>query len=231
MTTKHIGIAASSAPGAALCYQTICMEGAAVCGAYNHPEISMHNHALRHYKDAFDQGDWRKVGELLLDSAERLQKSGADFVLCPANTPHQGLDLVRDRSPLPWLHIAEVVADEAHRLGYKKLGITGTKFLMEGPVYPAKLKAKDIEPIIPSLEQRIEIDRTIFDELVYMKFLPETLAYHQRVFQDLADAGCDAIVMGCTEIPLLVKQENSPVPLLDSTVLQARAALHFATAN
>jgi len=207
------------------------MEGAAVCGEHNHPEISMHNHALRLYKDAFDRGDWQKVGELLLDSAERLKKIGADFVLCPANTLHQGLDLVRDRSPLPWLHIAEVVADEAHRLGYKKLGITGTKFLMEGPVYPAKLKAKDIEPIIPPLEQRIEINRNIFDELVYAKFLPQTLTYYQRVFQELAQEGCEAIVMGCTEIPLLVKQEHSPVPLLDSTVLQARAALRLATTN
>ena len=231
MATKHIGIAASSAPGAALCYQTLCMEGSAVCGAHNHPEISMHNHALRHYKDAFDQGAWLKVGELLLDSAERLKMIGADFVICPANTPHQGLDLVRERSPLPWLHIAEVVAAEAHRLGYRKLGITGTKFLMEGPVYPAKLKAKHIEPIIPPLEQRTEIDRNIFSELVYMKFLPETLAYYQRVFQDLADAGCDAVVMGCTEIPLLVKQEHSPIPLLDSTVLLARAALKYATTD
>jgi aspartate racemase len=225
---KHIGIAAASAPGTALCYQTITKEGPALCGAHNHPEISIHNHPLKLYKEAFDRNDWHRVGGLLLDSAERLKRAGANFVLCPANTPHQGLDLVRDQSPLPWLHIVEAVADEAARCGYKKLGITGTKYLMDGPVYPAKLKARGIEAVVPPLEQRIAMDNNIFAELVYFNFLPETKKFYHDVFRDLASEGCDAIVMACTEIPLLMGDEKAALPLLDSTVLQARAALRAA---
>src|SRR5271155_4039045 len=225
---KHIGIAAASAPGTALCYQTITKEGPALCGAHNHPEISIHNHPLKLYKEAFENNNWLGVGELLLDSAARLKRAGADFVLCPANTPHQGLDLVRDQSPLPWLHIVEAVEDEAAHCGYKKLGITGTKYLMEGPVYPAKLKARGMEAVVPSLDQRIAMNKNIFDELVYFNFLPETKAFYQSVFSDLAASGCDAVVMACTEIPLLIGEDKAALPLLDSTVLQARAALRMA---
>jgi len=225
---KHIGIAAASAPGTALCYQTITKEGPALCGAHNHPEISIHNHPLKLYKEAFDSNDWMRVGELLLDSAKRLKSAGADFVLCPANTPHQGLELVREQSPLPWLHIVDAVADEAIRCGYKKLGITGTKYLMDGPVYPAKLKASGIEAVVPPLEQRVAMDKNIFTELVYFNFLPETKKFYQNVFTDLVAQSCDAVVMACTEIPLLMGDDKAVLPLLDSTVLQARAALRMA---
>ena len=229
MTSKHIGIVACSAEGAALCYRTICAEGTLIMGRHAHPEVSMHTHALSRYMDFVYRDDWAGIGALMLDSAQRLAKIGADFLICPDNTIHQSLDPIRTQSPLPWLHIAEEVATEAARHGYKRVGVTGTKYLMEGPVYPPKLKERGIEHRIPPKVERERIDAIIFDELVNGKFLPESLAYFQQVIGGLQEAGCDAVALSCTEIPLLVSPETSPLPTLDSTRLLARAALRYAT--
>ena len=231
MALKHIGIVACSAEGAALCYRTICSEGTLVMGRHSHPEISMHTHPLGAYMDFIYRDDWHGVGDLMLDSARRLAKIGADFLICPDNTIHQSLDLIRAQTPLPWLHIAEEVAAEAARSGFKRVGVTGTKYLMEGPVYPPKFKERGIEHRIPPAEQRERINAIIFDELVNGKFLPESLAYFQQVIRDLKADGCDAVALSCTEIPLLVSPEDSPLPVLDSTRLLARAALRSAQAQ
>jgi aspartate racemase len=165
----HIGIVACSAEGAALCYRTICLEGAELLGPHAHPEISMHGHNFADYVKCINANDWVGVAELMLSSAEKLSKTGADFLIAPVNTVHQAFDLVEHRSPRPWLHIAVEVANEAKRHGYKRLGVLGTRALK--------------------------------------------------------DDGCDAVVLGCTEIPLLMTTEQSPLPMLDSTRLLARAAL------
>jgi aspartate racemase len=225
---EHIGIVACSAEGAALCYRTICVEGQPLLGRHSHPEVSMHTHPLGTYMDLIYRDDWRGVGELMLDSAERLKKIGADFVICPDNTVHQGLDLVIDRSSLPWLHIAEEVAAEASRRGFRRVGLTGTRYLMEGPVYPPKFIEKGIGLVIPTGEQRERINQIIFDELVNGKFTAESLSYFQDVISQLKTQGCDAVALSCTEIPLLVSSDDSPLPTLDSTRLLARAALRRA---
>lgn len=223
--SQHIGIVACSAEGAALCYRTICLEGTDLIGKHDHPEVSMHTHSLAKYMDHIYANRWDGVAELMLSSAKKLRSAGADFLICPDNTIHQALDLAVPRSPLPWLHIAEEVANEAKRQGYHKLGVLGTRYLMEGPVYPQKLKAAGLDYRVPELQQRLEINRIIFDELVLARFLPQSLAYFTNVIRDLANDGCDAVVLGCTEIPLIVTSENSPLPTLDSTRLLARAAL------
>jgi aspartate racemase len=224
----HIGIVACSAEGAALCYRTICVEGASLLGPYGHPEVSMHGHNFADYVKCINANDWAGVAELMLSSAEKLAKGGADFLIAPVNTVHQAFDLVEHRSPRPWLHIAVEVANEAKRQGHKRLGILGTRALMEGPVYGQKLKAAGMEHRIPGPEQRERIHRIIFDELVNGVFLPRTQAYLTEVIRGLRDEGCDAVVLGCTEIPLLMTPEQSPLPMLDSTRLLARAALRKA---
>src|SRR5215475_1055236 len=161
----------------------------------------------------------------MLRSAEKLGKAGADFLICPDNTVHQAFDLVEHRSPRPWLHIAREVAAEAKRCGYKRLGVLGTRYLMEGPVYREALKAAGIEHRVPGAEQRVRINQIIFDELVNGQFLPRSLAYYVEVIRSMKDEGCDAVVLGCTETPLLVTPEASPLPTLDSTRLLARAAV------
>jgi len=226
--TQHIGIVACSAEGAALCYRTICLEGAARMGPHNHPEVSLHTHPLAQYMRYISENDWAGVAELMMSSAEKLARAGADFLICPDNTIHQAFDLVAHRSPRPWMHIAQEVAAEAQRKGYKRLGVLGTKYLMDGPVYPEKLKAAGLQYRIPGVAERERINQIIMDELVNAKFLPQSLAYLIELIRRLKDEGCDAVVLGCTEIPLLVTPDASPLPTLDSTRLLARAALRKA---
>jgi aspartate racemase len=228
---QHIGIVACSAEGAALCYRTICLEGAELLGKHGHPEVSMHTHPLAEYMKWIYANDWAGVAELMISSAEKLAKAGADFLICPDNTIHQVFDLVEHRSPRPWLHIAEEVANEAKRCHYKRLGVLGTRYLMEGPVYPAKLQVAGLEHRIPGPKEREKINQIIFDELVNAEFMPRSLAYFTEVIRALADEGCDAVVLGCTEIPLLVTPDSSPLPTLDSTRLLARAALRKAVGS
>jgi len=224
----HIGIVACSTEGAALCYRTISLEGAQMIGRHDHPEVSLHSFSLAKYMKSIDANDWAGVAELMLGSAEKLAKASADFLICPDNTIHQAFDLVEHRSPRPWLHIAREVAAEAKRRGHKRLGVLGTRYLMEGPVYREALKAAGIEHRVPIAEQRERINQIIFDELVNGQFLPRSLAYHIEVIRELKDEGCDAVVLGCTEIPLLVAPEDSPLPSLDSTRLLAQAAVRKA---
>jgi aspartate racemase len=224
----HIGIVACSAEGAALCYRTICVEGAALLGAHAHPEVSMHTHSLADYMQCIYRDDWQGVGELMLSSADKLRRSGAAFLICPDNTLHQALPSVEPRSPLPWLHIAAVVAARARELGYQRLGLTGTRYLVASNVYPDKLAEKGIDFLRPTDAEREEINRIIMQELVCGRFTPAAIAYFERVILRMKGAGCDAVVLGCTEIPLLINDENSALPTLDSTRLLARAALRRA---
>ena len=225
--TQHIGIAACSAEGAALCYKTICVEAAALIGRdHAHPEVSLHSPSLADYMDCIYRGDWRSVGDLMVASADKLKRMGADFAICPDNTIHQAMPHVLPRSPLPWLHIAEEVASEAARRGFTRIGLTGTKWLVESEVYPEKLAARGLQFVRPSAEERAECNRIIMDELVCGVFKPESVASFQAVFARLqTEEGCDAVVLGCTEIPLIMSDANSPLPTLDSTRLLARAAL------
>ncbi|HEV3153449.1 MAG TPA: amino acid racemase [Candidatus Baltobacteraceae bacterium] len=224
----HIGIVACSAEGASLCYRTICEEGSALMGPHAHPEVSMHTPSFADYIAPSDRGDWQAVGELMLQSAVKLSNIGADFLICPDNTIHQALPFVLPRSPRPWLHIAEVVADEAVRRGFRRIGILGTRWLVQSDVYPQSLNERGIEFARPCSDDREEIHRIIMDELVYGVFKPEAAAYIAGAIQRLAQEGCDAAVLGCTELPLIMNDANSPLPTLDSTRLLARAALRHA---
>ncbi|HLK34419.1 MAG TPA: amino acid racemase [Terriglobales bacterium] len=223
--TQHIGIVACSAEGAALCYRTICVEGAAAMGRHAHPEVSMHTHPLADYMRCIYADDWQGVADLMLSSAEKLARMGADFLISPDNTIHRAFHLVAPRSSRPWLHIVEEVAAEAKRQNYRRLALLGTRYTMEGPVYPVKLETAGIDHAVPTAEERERIDQIIFDELVYGKFTPQSLSYFLQVIGRLRALGCDAVVLGCTEIPLLVTPETSPLPTLDSTRILARAAV------
>jgi aspartate racemase len=228
---RHIGIVACSAEGAALCYRTICTEGAALLGPHAHPEVSMHTPSLADYVECLDRNDWPGVGDLMLASTLKLAKIGAEFLICPDNTIHQALPGIMSRSPLPWLHIAEVVAAEAASRGYRRLALTGTRWLVDSDIYPEKLAARGLACERPTPEERDEINRIIMDELVYGVFKPEGITYFQRVIRRMKDAGCDAVILGCTEIPLIIDDGNSPLPTLDSTRLLARAALRRAVSS
>ena len=225
---RHIGIVAVSAEGAALCYRTICVEGSAFLGQHAHPEVTMHTYPLSEHMRFMEANRWEEVGRLLLESAGKVERAGADVLICPDNTAHQAIDLIRDRSPLPWLHIAEEVAAAAASRGLTRLGILGTRYLLEGPVYPTKLSAKGIRYEIPDPSDRRRINQIIFHDLVYGRFEDAARDYFKQVISTLGDRGCDGVILGCTEIPLLITEADSPLPILDSTRLLARAALREA---
>jgi aspartate racemase len=226
---QHIGIVACSAEGASLCYRTICVEGAQLVGPHAHPEVSLHCYPLADYMEYVYRDDWRGVGELMSASAKKLASIGADFLICPDNTIHQAFPYLQKKSMPPWLHIAEVVATEGVERGFRRVALTGTRWLVESEVYPEKLAARGLAYVRPSSDEREEINRIIMDELVYGVFKPESVEYFQQVIGRMkADEGCDAVVLGCTEIPLIISDLNSSLPTLDSTRLLARAALRRA---
>jgi len=225
---KHIGIVACSAEGAALCYKTICSEAPSEMGEHRHPEITMHTHPLSEYMVHIRAGNWDTVAQLMLSSARKVTQAGADFAICPDNTIHQAFDLVTPKSPIPWLHIAETVGEQAKKKGFAHLGILGTKYLMTGPVYTDALKRLGIITEIPEEQDREDIDTIIFKELVNGMFPEKSRLYLNSVIQALKNRGCNAVVLGCTEIPLIIDPNDCPLPTLDSTRLLARAALRKA---
>ena len=226
--TQHIGIVACSAEGAALCYRTICLEALPIMGEHNHPQMTMHSIPMAEYMPHLERDDWEAVSDLMLVSAEKVARTGADFAICPDNTCHQAFQYLIPKSPIPWLHIAEVVTDEAQRLGFQRLGVLGTKYLMESPVYPDAAARHGIECVIPELPDRQKINTIIFKELVNAIFPEESRLYFNEMMEQLKQRGCDAAVLGCTEIPLIVRPDDAPLPTLDSTRLLAKGALRRA---
>lgn len=226
--TRHIGIVAGSAEGAALCYRTICLEAPAIMGEHNHPEITMNSVPLAEHMSHILANDWEGLANILAESANKVAKAGADFAICPDNTYHQAFKYLIPLSPIPWIHIAGAVALEASRSGYVRLGILGSKYLTESTVYPDALSEFAIESEIPDEPDRVRINEIILRELVNGKFLEGSRLYFNEVTEKLKTRGCDAVVLGCTEIPLIVRPDDCPLPTLDSTRLLARAALRRA---
>jgi aspartate racemase len=188
----------------------------------------LHTPSLAEYVRCLERDDWHGVGELMLASAHKLAAIGAELLICPDNTIHRALPAIAARAPRPWLHIAEVVAAEAAARGFSRLGLTGTRWLVESDVYPAHLAARGLAYVRPDAAECAEIDRIIMAELVCGVFKPEAVAYLQRVIARLGSEGCDAVILGCTELPLILDDASSPLPVLDSTRLLARAALRRA---
>ena len=227
---KHIGIVACSAEGAALCYQTICRDALILVGKNDHPRITLDSIPMARWLPAFDAGDYEGVARFMLESARLLADSGADFAICPDNSAHLAWDHVQAATPLPWLHIAEVVGEEAARRRFRRVGVLGTRYTMAGPVYSESLRKVGIEAVAPEAGDFEAVDRIIFAELVDGLFREESRQAYNRVIARLADRGCDAVALACTEIPLLVRADDAPLPTLDSTRLLARAALVAALA-
>jgi aspartate racemase len=184
--------------------------------------------AMARAMGAWDAADHDAVREILARSAQSLADAGADFFVCPDNTAHLALERPGVALPLPGLHIAAVVAAEAATEGFRRVGILGTRYLMAGPIYPTVLAARGIEAEIPDPDDRAVVNAIIFDELVHGVFTAASRTEFVRIIDLLADRGCDAVALVCTEIPLLVTADDSPLPILDSTRLLARAAFDVA---
>ena len=225
---KHIGILSHSFEGATLCYRTMCLEGVRRLGAHQHPEITLTGVAMHHMLDAWERGDNRELRAMFMRDAEKLAAAGCDFFVCPDNTAHIALESPGEPFPIPALHIGEVVADQAKSLGYEKVGVLGTKYTMTGPVYPGALGRRGVAWAIPNEADRKIVNDIIFDELCLGVFTDEARATYLRIIEKLAADGCDSVALVCTEIPLLITQDVSPLPILDSTRLLAAAAVEVA---
>jgi aspartate racemase len=225
---KHIGILAHSFEGATLCYRTVCLEGVKRLGAHMHPEVTLTGVAMHHMMEAWEQGDLSTLRGMFAQDMCKLAAAGADFFICPDNTAHIALEAPGDDFPLPALHIGEVVAEQALRDGRRKVGILGTNWTMTGPVYPGALGRRGIGWGVPNEEDRQTVHDIIFDELCLGISRDESRAAYVRIIEELAADGCDAVALVCTEIPLLITAEVSPLPILDSTRLLAGAAVEVA---
>ena len=225
---KHLGILAHSMEGAALCLRTFCLEGWDRMGAYQHPDVTLDCIALAHSMPAWDEGNYLSIRDTLATSVRRLAGAGADFFVCPDNTAHLALEQPGEDLALPGLHIAEVVADQAARDGRTQVAVLGTSYTMDGPVYPRAFGSRGIAAELPDGEDRHMLNRIIFDELVNAVFTDRSRQEYVRIIGRLADRGCDAAALVCTEIPMLVAPEDSPIPTLDSTRLLAHAAFDVA---
>lgn len=225
---KHIGILAHSFEGATLCFHEVCAEGVRRLGAHLHPEVTMTAQAMHHMMGAWESGDLASLRAMFMHDARKLAAAGADFFLCPDNTAHIALESAGDPFPIPGLHIAEVVADQALRDGRRNVGILGTKYTMTGPVYPGALGRRGLDWAVPSEDDRALVNRVIFDELCLGVFSDESRAEYVRIIERLAEQGCDSVALVCTEIPLLIGADVSPLPVLDSTRLLAHAAVEVA---
>jgi amino-acid racemase len=225
---KHLGILAHSPEGAALCFRTFCQEGFQRLGPHQHPDVTLDCIAYGRSMPAWDAGDHQSIRDTLALSAGRLAAAGADFFCCPDNTAHLALERPGADFELPGLHIAEVVAGQADRDRRKRVGVLGTKYLMDGPLYPRAFEARGIATEVPGAGDRHIVNEIIFEELVNGVITARSRQEYVRVIERLRQRGCDAVALVCTEIPLLVTPEFSPLPTLDSTRLLARAAFGVA---
>ena len=224
----HIGILAHSADGAALCFLEMVREGARVMGPHYHPEITMSILSMGPTLDAYERGDLDAVNAHLRRTADRLAAAGCDFFVCPDNTAHIAFDAAREPYPLPALHIAEIVAMCAKADGRTRIALLGTRWTMEGPAYPAAFARHGLEMRVPDEPDRAMIDRVIFDELCRGVVSDGSRNEFVRVIDSLKEQGCDAVALSCTEIPLLITPDVSPLPTLDSTRLLAHEAVAVA---
>jgi aspartate racemase len=224
----HIGILAHSADGAALCFTEMVREGARQLGAHEHPEITLSILPMGPTLAAYDADDLAMVNAHLMRTCARLAAAGCDFFVCPDNTAHIAFDAATTPYPLPGLHICDVVAAQARRDRRTRVALLGTRWTMTGPAYPAAFARADLGLQSPEPDERAIIDRIIFEELCQGIISEASRSQYVRIIERLKRDGCDAVALSCTEIPLLVTPEVSPLPTLDSTRLLARAAVAVA---
>lgn len=221
---NHLGILGHSSEGAAHCLRSFCARGMEQLGGFEHPDVTLDCIAFGQSMSAWQVGDYKLVRAILSRSVDRLAAAGADFFACADNTAHLALELPGDELAIPGLHLPEVVADEAQACGYERVGVLGTRFTMDGTIYPDALGARGIAAVSPDEDGRRLIDDIIFGELVLGKFTDSARQRYVEIIGRLELAGCDAVALVCTEIPLLLGPVTSSLPTLDSTVLLAEAA-------
>ena len=225
---KTIGIAVHSAEGGALCFVTACREGAAELGPHMHPTIVLSALPMGLSMPAWQETDHPTVARFLAQGVQQVADAGADFYVCPDNTAHIVLEQIADELPIPGVHIAEVVCSEIAAREWSCVGLLGTEWTMTGPVYADVLARLGLECRIPDDPVREPLNAAIFDELCRGVFETQTTELFLQAIKDLKAKGAECVILGCSEIPLIVTSSNSPLPILDSTRLLAKYAVREA---
>lgn len=222
---KHIGIVDITTVGACICANEIVALAARENLTSNHPEFTLHAFSFEIYKNFVLKQDWNGLANKILESIEKLKKTGADFIIIPSNTPHFAISIIQERSPLPVLNLIEITADECFEKHYRRVAVLGTKFTMQNGLYDQPLKQRNITIVIPNDLICERIHNLIMDEIIPSKINPETV---ELVKNDIKKLKCDAVILGCTELPEVFNEINLGIPVVDTTRLLARAALEFA---
>lgn len=225
---KKIGICAHSYEGGSLCFLTTCREGAKLLGPHMHPNIILSAIPMGLSMSGWESDNYSEIAKHLSNGVNQIAKGGANFFICPDNTSHIVLEQIIDKLPIPGLHIADVVCQEIIANGWRKIGILGTNWTMTGSVYANALSARNLITIIPNELDRAHIDKAIFKELCQGIFEQETIGLFQKVIDALKQQEAECVILGCTEIPLIINSDNSSLPTLDTTRLLAKYAVKFA---
>ncbi len=235
MSPKHIGIASVTAEGGALAFRHIVHISERILGRDQHPEISLHSHSFSKFSSVTSNRD-QVWSALITESSRKLASAGAEFFICPANTNHSVFDVVQETLAIPWLHIASMVAEHAHSRGYRKCLLLGTRYLLESGIYPAYFEPKGIEVLIPDEASKNTVQQIIYEELIRGIVSTEARAFVVALIKKYSTGGqCDSVVLGCTELPMLIAESDADIPTLDTTNILAcgavAAALGITLAN
>lgn len=222
----HIGIVNITTVGACICANEIVAESARQDKTGKHPEFTMHAFSFDQYKALVIKQDWHGLAKKILESIQLLKSAGADFIVIPSNTPHYAIDVIQKQSPIPVLNLIELVADECHRRGFSQVAVLGTKFTMQGGLYDKLLKDRNITPVIPDENTCERIHRLIMDEIIPSKINIDIV---EQVKKDIQSLNCEAVILGCTELPEVYNEKNLRIPAIDTTRLLARKAVEFAS--
>ncbi|MFK7759898.1 MAG: aspartate/glutamate racemase family protein [Phycisphaerales bacterium] len=226
--TKHIGIVAVSPEGAASCYRQLFRHASVKLPADQHPVVSIYNIPLALYIQAVRSDNWRLVGQMLQESAHKLAEIGAEFCFTPDNAVQHAVQLADANSPIPWIKMTDAVADAIARDERTKVGVIGTKYVTSGSVYQTDLGIKGIKLVRPTDQDAETLDTIIFDELIYGAICDDSRAAVMGIVDRLAAEGCEGLILGCSEAPLMISAQTSPLPLYDASDIIAERAMEIA---
>ena len=211
-------------------YYRLINEGVkAELGGLHSADLLIHSLDFAPIGELQAKGEWAQMGAILASSGKRLQAAGAQGLLIATNTMHKVADEVQEATGLPIIHIVDTTASAIQAQGLTKIGLLGTQFTMTQGFYKQRLTDSGLQVVIPEENARVEVHRIIYEELCQGQLLDSSREYYQRVIEQLADAGCEGVILGCTEIGMLIKQADSPIPIpvFDTTAIHARAAVRF----
>lgn len=225
---KTIGIVAVTAEGAALCYRSIVVESASYLPPEVHPPIALYNPSFHVIDECLRRRDWPEVAAVVGDAVRKLVAIGAELIVMPANATHYAAARIAAECPVPFLSIVQVSVAECEARGYRRVAVLGIGLTMSDGLYEGPLRERGIEPILPTTEEQAIVNAVIYEQIIPARVTRQGTRRVLDVIARLRERGAEAVILGCTELPIVVTERNSPLPFIDTTRLLARKALEHA---